>query len=64
MPVVGDGSTDDAKFDTGSEVRIWLGESADDSDVAMDFINRIDMIDFEDPNFELDPDVNGGQGCG
>ncbi len=45
-----------ADVDVASYVRIWLGKSAEDSDLAMDFINRVDTIDFDDPDFTLDPD--------
>ncbi|PMD17242.1 HET-domain-containing protein, partial [Hyaloscypha hepaticicola] len=44
-------------YATATHVRIWLGESEDDSDVAMDFINNIHKINFEDLNYELDLDV-------
>jgi hypothetical protein len=35
-----------------SYVWIWLGESDDTSDIAMDLLNSIDGMDFEDPTFQ------------
>jgi hypothetical protein len=37
------------------EVWIWLGESADNSDLAMELVRDVAEIDFEDPNLVLDP---------
>lgn len=38
-------------------MRVWLGEQANESDLAMDFLNKIYSIDFADPAFELQPQV-------
>lgn len=50
-------SGDIIDLDAASHVRIWLGESAENSDVAMDFISRIHTVDFDDPDFVLDPNT-------
>lgn len=34
-------------------VRVWLGEATDNSDVAMDFLNKIHDLDFEDPSLDI-----------
>ncbi|PMD47176.1 HET-domain-containing protein [Hyaloscypha variabilis F] len=34
-----------------TEVWIWLGQAADNSDFAMDYIRDIKSLDFEDPNY-------------
>jgi hypothetical protein len=36
---------------------VWLGESADDSDAAMDFLNEIHQKDFASPDFSLDEGI-------
>lgn len=36
-------------------VWIWLGDSADNSDLAMELVQRLGDIDFEDPNQVLEP---------
>lgn len=38
-----------------SEVLIWLGECENNSDNAMDYIESINTIDFNDPNYEPPP---------
>jgi hypothetical protein len=38
-----------------SEVWIWLWESADNSDLAMELVRRVANIDSEDPNLVPDP---------
>ena len=36
---------------------IWLGESSDDSDLAMDFVRTVNEADFNDPEVQLDPTI-------
>jgi hypothetical protein len=40
---------------TASHVWVWLGESGDDSDIAMELVRSIDSEHFEDPDYTANP---------
>lgn len=44
-----------AKALGASSVWIWLGRSADNSDIAMEFLQKVQGLDLADPNYFLDP---------
>jgi hypothetical protein len=62
MPMVGNNPDHQARRSLANDFVasrgwVWLGESADNSDSAMDLVNSISKIDFDDSGHELDQDA-------